>query len=116
MRIACPCCGLRDHTEFEYGGDAARRWPAADASLDTWSDYVYLRDNPRGLHREYWQHVHGCREWLIVTRDTLSHEISSVILAREEPLVTDDTVDGAGQRPVNGAANGDDANSAGDSQ
>ena len=49
---------------------------AAD-SLDAWTDYVYLRDNPRGPHREYWQHVHGCREWVIVARDTLSHEVSS---------------------------------------
>ncbi len=26
------------------------------ASDEEWYDYVYLRDNPRGPHRELWQH------------------------------------------------------------
>jgi sarcosine oxidase subunit delta len=38
-------------------------------------DYVYLRDNPRGLHLEYWQHVNGCRAYVKVLRDTATHEI-----------------------------------------
>ena len=76
--IRCPWCGERDHTEFTYGADASVRRPAADAPDREWIDYVYLRDNPRGLHDEYWHHVQGCRQWLRVRRDTLSHEISSV--------------------------------------
>ena len=32
---------------------------------------VFVRDNPMGEHREYWQHVHGCRQWLFVVRDTV---------------------------------------------
>ena len=94
MRISCPHCGLRDHTEFEYGGDAARGRPDLSALLDQWTDYVYLRDNPRGPHREYWQHVHGCREWVIVVRDTLSHDVSSVVLARTLPLGATELVEG----------------------
>jgi sarcosine oxidase subunit delta len=31
---------------------------------------------------EYWQHVAGCRTWLIVTRDTTSHEIANIAFAR----------------------------------
>jgi len=84
MRVDCPCCGLRDHKEFAYGGDAMRRRPAIDdTDLNRWSDFVFLRSNPRGLHREYWQHTGGCRQWLIVERNTLSHEVSSVQLASE---------------------------------
>ncbi len=86
MRISCPHCGLSDHTEFAFGGDAARDRPGLSDAVDQWTDYVYLRDNPRGAHVEYWQHVHGCREWLIVERDTLSHDIRSVVLARTLPL------------------------------
>ena len=41
-------------------------------------DYVYLRDNPMGAHRELWYHAAGCHAWLVVTRDTRSHAISSV--------------------------------------
>jgi methylglutamate dehydrogenase subunit B len=40
---------------------------------------VYLRDNPAGVNRELWQHVRGCRRWLVVTRDTRSHAISGAL-------------------------------------
>ncbi|MGH6943144.1 MAG: sarcosine oxidase subunit delta, partial [Geminicoccaceae bacterium] len=46
-----------------------------------WQAYVYERVNPRGPHREYWQHVLGCRQWLVVTRDTARHEITECRLA-----------------------------------
>ncbi len=45
--------------------------------------YVYLRPNPDGPLREYWYHASGCRNWLIVARDTRTHEISGAILAQE---------------------------------
>ena len=41
-------------------------------------DYVYLRDNPAGRHRDLWYHGSGCRTWLVVTRDTRTHEIFGV--------------------------------------
>ncbi|MBV9785328.1 MAG: sarcosine oxidase subunit delta [Acidisphaera sp.] len=77
MRIPCPHCGERGHEEFAYYGAADPRRPDADAPLEAWHDYVYLRDNPAGPHRELWQHVHGCRRWLEVTRDTRSHAIAA---------------------------------------
>jgi len=46
-----------------------------DAPLADWVDYIYLRDNPRGPHREYWHHVHGCRAYVTVERDTATHAI-----------------------------------------
>jgi methylglutamate dehydrogenase subunit B len=42
-----------------------------------------LRDNPAGLHRELWYHEQGDRSWLVVTRNTLTHEITKVELARD---------------------------------
>jgi heterotetrameric sarcosine oxidase delta subunit len=85
LRIACPVCGLRDETEFAYGGDATLVRPAHDETdREVWFDYVFLRNNPRGPHREYWQHVHGCRQWLVVARDTLTHDIGAVRLARDQ--------------------------------
>ena len=84
LRITCPVCGLRDETEFSYGGDATVLRPAHDeANADVWFDFVFLRDNPRGPHREYWHHVHGCRQWLVVERDTLTHKIGGAVLARD---------------------------------
>ena len=83
MLIACPFCGPREHSEFAYGGDATVRRPDRSESVwgRKWQAYVYERANPRGLHKEYWHHVMGCRHWLVVTRDTLSHEITGCVLA-----------------------------------
>ena len=81
LRIPCPFCGPRDHTEFSYQGDATVTYPALDASEEAWFEAVYLRENPRGAHAEYWHHVRGCRAVLIVERDTASHAIASARLA-----------------------------------
>jgi heterotetrameric sarcosine oxidase delta subunit len=84
MRIHCPFCGSRGHDEFVYHGDAAPQRPAGDTSVEAFHDYVYLRDNPAGMHRELWFHAAGCHSWLVVERDTRTHEVRSVALARAE--------------------------------
>lgn len=85
LRIPCPVCGVRDETEFTYGGDATVSRPdMTDSDPEAWLNYVFMRDNPRGPHKEYWHHVTACRQWLVVERDTLTHEIGAVRLAREE--------------------------------
>lgn len=86
MRITCPFCGARELGEFSYLGDAAPRRPAyasevadiAPGAEDAFFDYVFLRDNPAGELREFWYHGGGCRAWLVVTRNTLTHEIAAV--------------------------------------
>jgi len=82
MRIPCPYCGPRGNDEFAYLGDATvqRPEPAAPDAAAAFYDYVYLRDNPSGIHRELWYHS-GCRKWLVVTRNTRTHEISDVTFA-----------------------------------
>ena len=76
LLIECPWCGSRDHIEFTYSGDATVRRPAPEAGQAAFADYVYLRDNPRGPHRELWHHTGGCRRFLEVERNTLTHEIT----------------------------------------
>lgn len=83
MRITCPHCGARGLEEFTYRGDATVRRPAPDAPADCWIDYVYMRDNPAGLHNELWYHSAGCRAWLVVTRDTRTHLITDVVPANQ---------------------------------
>jgi len=84
LRIPCPFCGPRDHSEFSYEGDAAVVWPALDAPEEAWFEAVYLRENPRGAHREYWHHVQGCRAVLVVERDTATHAITGARLAHPD--------------------------------
>lgn len=83
MRINCPFCGERDIIEFSYLGDAAvtRPDPAQDSAVEAFHAYVYLRANIAGRHREYWYHGSGCHSWLVVERDTRTHEISAVSFA-----------------------------------
>ena len=84
LRIPCPFCGERDHHEFAYGGDASVARPALDErSTEAWYRYVFVRDNPKGPHYEFWQHVGGCRAWLVVERDTFTHAVRGARLARE---------------------------------
>ncbi len=83
MRIVCPYCGERGNEEFSYLGDASpvRPDPADPNHAAKFAEYVYLRDNPRGLHRELWYHTSGCHSWLAVTRDTMTHAITRVEFA-----------------------------------
>jgi heterotetrameric sarcosine oxidase delta subunit len=84
LRIVCPVCGERDYTEFRYGGDATKRRPlhgTTDPSV--WHDYVFLFDNPKGVHQEFWQHVFGCRHWLVLQRNTATNSAGGSHLPRE---------------------------------
>lgn len=87
LRIPCPHCGIRDYTEFHYAGDATKLRPAHGAGdLRAWHDYVFLFDNPKGTHLEYWQHVEGCRQWLLLERDTATNMVGRSWLARERAM------------------------------
>ena len=86
MIIDHPLLGPRDAQEFVYLGDATLidrpDWQAENAA-EAFHDYLYLRDNPAGAHQELWYHEQGDRSWLVVTRNTVTHEITNVELARD---------------------------------
>ncbi|MUZ74515.1 sarcosine oxidase subunit delta [Agrobacterium vitis] len=89
MLIPHPILGLRDAREFTYLGDARlidRPDPSAPDAEAAFCDYVYLRDNPAGEHRELWFHERGDRSWLVVTRNTVTHEILGAELAHDVAL------------------------------
>jgi sarcosine oxidase, subunit delta len=71
-QVRCPWCGDRDVAEFSYGGQAGVAYPAdpAATSDEDWAQYLFVRDNPKGLFAERWVHTHGCRRWFDVERDT----------------------------------------------
>lgn len=84
MRLTCPLCGVRDRREFHYyGAEDYLRRPAEGASLAEWDDHLHNRDNPAGVTRDLWYHEAGCAQWLLVTRNTVTHEIFSVELVAE---------------------------------
>ena len=76
LLLPCPHCGLRDEPEFSFGGEpAVRPIPAAAVDDATWADYLYLRQNEKGPHRELWCHSGGCGQWFVLTRDTATHAV-----------------------------------------
>ena len=85
MIIHHPLLGPRDAAEFTYRGDLSLidRPDGMTATLDEMHDYLHLRDNPAGTHQELWYHEQGDRSWLVITRNTVTHEITEVELARD---------------------------------
>jgi sarcosine oxidase subunit delta len=83
VRITCPFCGERDSREFTYRGDAvALDRPGSDAGADAWDGYLHLRENPAGETRDLWYHE-PCGTWVVVTRNTVTHEVLSARAASE---------------------------------
>ncbi len=74
LLIACPYCGNRPETEFRCGGQAHIARPSDPGSLsdEQWAEHLFVRSNPRGVHAERWNHVHGCGRWFNARRDTVS--------------------------------------------
>jgi sarcosine oxidase subunit delta len=77
LLIPCPWCGTRPENEFRYGGQAHLARPQEPAALDdaAWTDFLYMRNNPKGTHAERWRHLHGCGRFLNALRDTTSDRI-----------------------------------------
>lgn len=86
MIINHPLLGPRDAAEFTCFGDASMihrpDWQGENAAQHFY-EYLYLRDNVAGEHRELWYHEQGDRSWLVLTRNTLTHEIYKVELASD---------------------------------
>ena len=85
--IPCPYCGPRDEIEFVCGGEAHIARPLAENTITDaeFADYLFIRDNPKGVFLERWRHSAGCRRWFNVARDTVTHEILEVYTMGSTP-------------------------------
>ncbi len=81
MSIECPWCGARDENEFHYGGQAHVAYPADGGFSFTdaqWAEYLFVRDNTKGVFAERWVHSAGCRRWFNAVRDTETYEFLAI--------------------------------------
>ena len=87
LLIRCPYCGDRDETEFSCGGEAHIARPSAGSNLSDaeFAEYLFHRDNAKGVFLERWIHAAGCRRWFNMARDTVSHEVVEVYPMGELP-------------------------------
>jgi heterotetrameric sarcosine oxidase delta subunit len=81
--LECPNCGPRNASEFRYGGEVQARPISEGVDQTQWTSYLYLRQNPLGVLREWWLHQSGCGRWFIAERHTKSHEIHATYSWRE---------------------------------
>jgi heterotetrameric sarcosine oxidase delta subunit len=72
--LTCPNCGVREVTDFAFGGEQNPR-PQEAPSLRELGRYNYFRRNVAGLQQEWWLHRSGCGEWFIAERDTRTNEV-----------------------------------------
>ena len=91
LQIKCPNCGYRDEIEFSCGGEAHISRPDYSISLTDkeWSEYLFLRSNPKGIFLERWVHSHGCRRWFNLVRDTVTNEIFEIYLIGSFPKTSE---------------------------
>ncbi len=78
LRITCPYCGIRDEDEFRFGGEVREPRPGLEVGDTAWADYLFNRNNIKGLQRERWCHADGCGQWFELNRNTLTHEFDPV--------------------------------------
>ncbi len=85
MQIHCPHCGSRAQGEFifERTVDSV---VTLEATPDDAMTALFTRHNPRGLDNEIWRHTFGCRAWMVVTRNRVTHEITATRAAGPEAL------------------------------
>ena len=76
LTLRCPNCGVQcDETELHPGGEAhlTRFGPGSeDADFE---GYLFLRENPKGVHFERWRHAYGCGKWFHAARCTQTLEV-----------------------------------------
>ncbi|WP_108483476.1 sarcosine oxidase subunit delta [Oceaniglobus ichthyenteri] len=81
--LTCPCCNIAaDETELLPGGQAhiTRHGPGSDdADFET---YLFMRENPKGVHFERWRHSMGCGKWFHAARCTATLEVFATYSAQ----------------------------------
>ncbi len=79
--LNCPNCGQRSVNEFRFGGEYNPRPEAPEEVEDReWSHYLYTRENPSGIQKEWWYHNSGCGLWFLAERDTRTQEVINTYL------------------------------------
>lgn len=74
--LTCPYCGVAcDETELAPGGEAHLKRFGPGASDEDFEGYLFMRENPRGVHFERWRHAYGCGKWFHAARDTVTLEV-----------------------------------------
>lgn len=76
LTLHCPYCGTdADETDLHACGQAHLKRHGPGSSDDQFEDYMFMRENPKGVHFERWRHVYGCGKWFLAARCTATLEV-----------------------------------------
>ncbi|MEJ6477377.1 MAG: sarcosine oxidase subunit delta [Octadecabacter sp.] len=76
LTLECPYCSIQaDETELHAGGEAHLKRETVGSSDNDFEDYLFMRENPKGVHFERWRHVAGCGKWFHAARCTMTLEV-----------------------------------------
>ena len=85
LTLRCPYCGVAaDETELAGGGEAHVRRAGPGSDDDAFEAYLFLRQNPKGVHFEKWRHAFGCGKWFHAARCTATNEVFGTYPAQVE--------------------------------
>lgn len=79
LLIHCPYCREeRPELEFRHAGEAHIARPADIASIsdEEFTQFFFLRSNPKGTAHERWRHIHGCGRFFNAVRDTVTDQFA----------------------------------------
>ncbi len=95
LTLQCPYCGVdAEETELTAGGEAHLKRETVGAGDEAFEGYLFMRENPKGLHFERWRHSYGCGKWFLAARDTGTLEVFGTYPAqsKEPPLELRDKI------------------------
>ncbi len=76
LTLECPYCSIQaDETELHAGGEAHLKRETVGSLDNDFEDYLFMRENPKGVHFERWRHVAGCGKWFHAARCTMTLEV-----------------------------------------
>ncbi|AGI72108.1 sarcosine oxidase2 subunit delta [Octadecabacter arcticus 238] len=74
--LECPYCGVHaDETELHAGGEAHLKRFGPGSDDEAFEGYLFMRENPKGVHLERWRHSFGCGKWFHAARCTMTLEV-----------------------------------------
>ncbi|MBS1303549.1 sarcosine oxidase subunit delta [Loktanella sp. SALINAS62] len=74
--LHCPYCGRDvDETDLHPGGEAHLKRVGPDADAEAFEQYLFMRENPKGVHFERWRHAYGCGKWFLAARNTATLQV-----------------------------------------
>jgi sarcosine oxidase subunit delta len=74
--LTCPCCHVTaEETEFHGGGEAHLKRVGPGGADDDFESYLFMRENPKGVHFERWRHSNGCGKFFHAARSTTTLEV-----------------------------------------